>query len=254
MKQERKNLIQSIERALNILETVRDSKKPVRAIDIARSVGLSATASNNIVRTLYIRGYLDQNEAGHYLLGAQSYLLGNAADAWSELRNLAKAPMLELSRKSGQLCFLGVEYLGEIICVNLVEGNGPLSVPKTQEWKDQFHCTAAGKILLSGMENDRFADFKKSYRLKKLTENTLTDWKSLEKDIEEIRLRKFSVCRDESVFGISSIGVPIYQKGKVKAALSIAFSSYFLNSQYQKKMIAELQAAAEKISQELDSK
>lgn len=254
MEHERKNLIQSIERALNILETVRDSKKPIRAIDIARSVGLSATASNNIVRTLYIRGYLEQNEAGRYLLGAQSYLLGNAADAWNDLRNPAKAPMQEISRKSGQLCFLGVEYLGEIICVNLVEGNGPLSIPKTQEWKDQFHCTAAGKILLAGMEPDKYEDFKKSYKLKKLTEKTIRDWKSLEKDIEEIRLRKFSVCRDESVFGISSIGVPVYKKDKVNAALSVAFSSYFLNSQYQKKMIAELQAAAEKISKELDAK
>lgn len=61
----RKNLIQVVERALNILEVIRDSKEPMRAIDIARQIELSSAAANNIVRTLFIRGYLDQNENGH---------------------------------------------------------------------------------------------------------------------------------------------------------------------------------------------
>jgi DNA-binding IclR family transcriptional regulator len=250
----RKSLIQSLERALNILEFVRDSKKSVRAIDIARAVDLSSAAANNIVRTLYIRGYLEQDENGRYLLGTQAYLLGVAADIWTNLRSSARNPMLSLSKKTNNLVFLGVEYHEQIIAVNMVQGAGPLIIPQNQDWTAQFHCTAAGKILLAAMDKEKISEFKTTYKLEKLTNKTIVDWHSLERELEEVRFRNYSVCHDESVFGITSIAVPVFsKKHKIIAALSVVFSSYYQNKEYQKEMLCQLQAAAASISANYES-
>jgi DNA-binding IclR family transcriptional regulator len=245
----RKNLIQSVERALNILETVRNAKTPIRAIDIARVVGLSSAAANNIVRTLYIRGYLEQDEQGRYMLGIQSYLLSTAADAWSDLRTAAREPMLELSRETGNLSFLGVECSGQIIAVNIAEGSGPLVVPRNQDWLDQFHCTATGKIILAAMDKDSYATFKLFYQLHKLTEKTITDWNVLEQEIAKVRQDGYAVCLDESVFGITSVAVPILDIGKkTVAALAVSYSSYYNTQEYREEMLEKLQTAARKIA------
>jgi IclR family acetate operon transcriptional repressor len=249
----RKSLIQSVERALNILETVRDSKTPVRAVDIARAVGLSPAAANNIVRTLFIRGYLDQNEGGRYTLGGQSYLLGTAADAWGELRSAAREIMAELCRETNSLCFLGVESNGQVIAVNIAESAGPVIIPRNQDWLDQPHCTAAGKVLLAWMPPEKYAEFKASHELRKLTEKTILDWDTLERDLKKARANGFSVCQDESVFGLSSIAVPILS-GSRAAALAVCFSSYYLNPEFRAKIVGRLKTAAAGISGKLQSK
>lgn len=244
----RKKLIQSIERALNILEVVREGA-PIRTTDIARAVGLSPSAANNIVRTLFIRNYLAQDDDGRYLLGYQAYLMGTAADAWTRLRQAAAAPMLRLNQATGFLCFLGVELQGRVIAVHIVEGSGAVVVPRNQKWLDQLHCTAAGKVLLASMPPERYATLRKDYQLVAHTPRTSTRWQDIDRDIESIRATGFYVCKDESVYGVSSVSVPVTEPdGAPAAALSVSFSSYFLTPKLQADLLAKLRAAAQEIT------
>ena len=248
----RKNLIQSVERALNILETVRDSKTPIRAIDIAKSVGLSSAAANNIVRTLFTREYLDQDENGRYILGRQAHSFGLDSDRWTELRNAAGKPMISLSNSTKSLSFLGVEYNKQIIAVNIVESTGPVIVPRNQDWLNQFHSTAVGKILLAAMTPEKYEKLKENYKLEKFTEKTIADWTELENDISRIHSRGYAVCCDESVFGITSIAVPVYNRKKdTVAALSVVFSSYYLTKEFKDNAISSLKTAAAAINNNL---
>ncbi len=250
---ERKNLVQSVERALNILEAVRDNGGPIRAVDIANKVGLSVTAANNLVRTLYIRGYLDQNDQSRYILGGQSFLLGNAADAWSNLRSAAREPMEELSRIGETQCFLGVVYNQQIIGVNIAESQGPITVPQRQNWTDQFHSTAVGKVLLAEMPQEDYDNLKESYSLNNFTKQTITSWNTLEKELNVIRQQKYSVAHDESVFGVTSIGVPVVDnENNIIASLAVTFSSYFHDDEHTVKMLKLLNNASKKITRGLD--
>lgn len=246
--QARKTLIQSIERALNALEVVRE-RTPLRSTEIARALGLSPSAASNIVRTLFHRGYLAQDSDGRYVLGCQAYLLGIAADAWAPLRQAAEAPMQRLNRETGYLCFLGVEAQGRVIAVRIVEGAGAVVVPRDQKWLDQLHCTAAGKVLLAHLVPERYAVLRATYVLAPQTPATITDWDALESGLAAIRATGFCVCKDESVYGVSSIAVPVARSGgPAVAALSVAFSSYYLTPERQAEMVASLNAAARDIA------
>ena len=190
-RQTRKTLIQSIERALNALEVVRE-RAPLRSTEIARALGLSPSAASNIVRTLFHRGYLAQGSDGRYVLGCQAYLLGIAADAWAPLRQAAQAPMQRLNQETGYLCFLGVEAQGRVIAVRIVEGAGAVVVPRDQKWLDQLHCTAAGKVLLAHLVPERYAVLRATYVLTPQTPATITDWETL--DATSAPFARASVC------------------------------------------------------------
>jgi len=71
----RKTLIQSLDRALDILEIVRDGAGSLRSSDIAERAGLGVATAHNIIRSLYQRGYLAQDENSRYLLGPECFRL-----------------------------------------------------------------------------------------------------------------------------------------------------------------------------------
>jgi DNA-binding IclR family transcriptional regulator len=185
-------------------------------------------------------------------LGSRSYLLGGTADVWAGLRLAAGEVMEELSRRTGHLCFLGVEHGQQIIAVSIAEGSGPVGLPRQQDWKDQFHSTAAGKILLATMDAKGLAKIRSGVTLTKRTESTITDWTELAAELERVRSSGYALCRDESVYGISSVGVAVVgSDGRTIAALALAFSSYFLTPDFTAQMVADLQAAARRIAANL---
>ena len=96
---EKKPLIQVLDRALDLMEMLARSKTPLRATDIAREMGLSLQSANNLLRALYLRGYLSQDESRSYRLGPQCLYLGSFADRWSELRAAVAPALAELTRE-----------------------------------------------------------------------------------------------------------------------------------------------------------
>ena len=86
-----KTLIQSVDRAIEILEIVRDADGPVRAAMIAHEMELPLKTAHNLIRSLLQHGYLVQNEEKSYQLGPECFLLADQA----------KGPFSQLGRQVG---------------------------------------------------------------------------------------------------------------------------------------------------------
>ena len=248
----RKTLIQSVERALDILEVIGKADAPVKNGEIAARLGISPTTANNLIRTLYSRGYLDQHRGGRYSLGLQSFILGSSADIWRDLRIASLEPMRQLNIESDATCFLGVLYHYQLIGVNRVSSRSPVSISIRQTWLDRYHTTATGKVLLSALPETELDSFLAQYPLRRLTEKSICDPELLKADLAEVRRRGYAVARDESGFGVSSLGVAISGRdGRVIAALGTAFSSYFFNDEFVRGQLALLENARSAIEAKL---
>ena len=234
----RKTFVQSVERALDILELVEKSQRPMRSGEIAKALGLSPATASNLIRTLYMRNYLEHNKDNTYTLGVQNFILGSSADTWKTLRNVSDSILQALSRESEAASFLGVLYQRRMLAINMVIPTSPISIAVNQDWQDQCHATASGKILLSALEDEELDDFLRSKPLRQLTGRTVCDPEMLKNELRTIRAEGYSVVQDESVFGISSIGVPVCGRDwRPIAALAISFSSYFLNDAYLQRQL-----------------
>ena len=248
----RKTLIQSVERALDMLEIIGKADSPVKNGEIAARLGISPTTANNLSRTLYSRGYLDQHRGGRYSLGLQAFILGSDADIWRDLRIASLEPMRQLNVESDATCFLGVFYQYQVIAVNMITSRSPISISIRQRWLDKSHSTAAGKVLLSVLPEAELDSVLAQYPLRRLTEKTICDPEELKTDLAGVRRLGYAVARDESDFGISSLGVPISGRdGRKIAALAIAFSSYFFNDDYLHNQLVSLEKARSAIEEKL---
>ena len=61
--------VQSIDRALDIIEAVAEAGRPMGLTEIANQVGLHKSTAYRIIETLFKRGYLAKTDEGSYKIG-----------------------------------------------------------------------------------------------------------------------------------------------------------------------------------------
>ena len=80
-------------------------------------MGISIQSANNLLRTLYRRGYVSQDCKRNYRLGARCIYLGSYADRWGALRARLAAPVKQLVAETGYVAFAGVIENDRMLCI-----------------------------------------------------------------------------------------------------------------------------------------
>lgn len=251
----KRTLIQSLDRAFDILEIVRDSPSAVRATDIAAQLSLGVATAHNLIRSLYARGYLTQDENNRYLLGSECFKLYSAAgNNFDELRNIVAAPVQNLADESGDTTFFGCEYYGTLYCVFISTGGGQLVVAAKQEWLDKLHSTAAGKVVIAEKGIEWYKNICKNNPPQKFTKKTITSLKSMITEIFKIKKNAYALSDKECSDEVAAIAIPVYDKSnKFIGSLAQSFPSFYLeNGKINiEKRVKLLNSYTEKISNEL---
>jgi len=246
-------LIQSIDRALKILELVSESETPVRNVDLAARMELDSHTTHNIVRSLYAHGYLRQDENSRYVLGPACLALQNRMfPPYHDLVAAAKEPIRELFRKNGDTTFLGAESHGMQLCLILVESMGRWFFQEKQDWLHLLHATAAGKIIIAEKGIDWFRRIAEVEKLEKCTEFTVVTVEGMAAEIAKVKRDGYALAVNEHLRNVASIGVAVRGgKGELLGALVQSFPDLYLeNGRIDPAgRAAELQACATQITE-----
>lgn len=218
-----KKLIQSIERAADILYLFVDEKDNLGIAEIAKLVSLAKPTVQGIVNTLVAREYLERDpQAGRYRLGRMLFQLG--------MNYAAKLDIVTITRGwTERLCF---QFHEPVNCGMLV-GNNVVVVLRVEP-ASQFmvfpqlgnviaaHSSCIGKVLLAFMDEKKRKQFLEGYAFDVLTRNTISDRKRFEEELAEVRKNEISFDNEENVIGLGGIGGPIRNyTGLVVAAFAI---------------------------------
>ena len=225
----RKPLNQSLENALDLLELLYQGRSLMSG-EIAQALGLKPNTANNMLRTLFRRGYVTQDTLGRYSLGPQCFFLGQGTEVIGGLRQLALPDMLELSCATGDNAFLGLDRDGRLYMIAHTEGTNVIRVSEPQRWQNQFHCCAAGKVILAENGLPWLRRVTRGEPLPKRTPQTLTTDEELLREIDRIRREGHVRCINEGMEDIYAIGVAVRRRdGKLIAGLSQSFPTFFVD-------------------------
>ena len=226
-----KPLVQSVERALDILELIGNEEKPLRSSFIAENLELHSSTANNLIRTLYRRGFLTQRENGKYYIGLQCYRLGKLCDQWDILRTVAKIHLEELADSTGDNAIIATESGGKLVEIADATGSGDIIVAKHHPSKEHLYCTSIGKILMAYADEEFLIQYQTNVELKKYTDCTITDWEKLLEQFAEIRKTNVAYNYCESRSEVAALSVPILDSnGRIICALGQSFPSFFIDS------------------------
>jgi DNA-binding IclR family transcriptional regulator len=195
-------LIQSVVRALDLLDLVGSADAPVTAKRLSRLTGLPLGTTYNLLRTLVHEGYLVRDPDG-YLLGDHASRLGDPGGVG---RSRGRQ-ILRTVHEGLRAAAYWAEYCdGAIRIVDIVDST---EAPRADLWvglQDAAHATAIGKAVLSALPAPLRRGYLSDHRLVDLTPRTLTDPVRLESELAQRGLPYLD--REEYRLGVACVAVP----------------------------------------------
>jgi DNA-binding IclR family transcriptional regulator len=170
----RPTLIQSVQRALRIIEVVAEHDGRARAKEVSRSTGLPLATTYHLLRTCAHEGWLQRLDDGSYVLGHRIDVVRTQGTA---ARGIAHArPALEWLRDAlGGAVYLAHYVDGEVVVAEIVDS---ARAPRIDLWvgmHDAAHATALGKCILGQLPSVERDDYLARHPLHDLTPRTVVD-------------------------------------------------------------------------------
>jgi len=158
----------------------------------------------------------------------------------------------ELANKCNETVHLGVLENTNVLYLAKEESSQTIRMISYVGKKSPLHCTGLGKVLLSYLPSKDRKKILDAIELPRFTENTITNKKKLEEELERIEKEGVALDREENEKDVRCIAAPIrnYQ-GKVVAAVSISSPSYRIKEENQNHLKEELVTTCQKISSRL---
>jgi DNA-binding IclR family transcriptional regulator len=117
------------------------------------------------------------------------------------------------------------------------------------------YATGVGKVFLSQMKPDELKAYLAQVKMKRFTKNTITDHKTMAREIERVQKQGYAVDQQERENGVRCIAAPICDhKGSIVAAVSISGATQFITFKRVKPLSGLIRNTAARISAELGYK
>jgi DNA-binding IclR family transcriptional regulator len=249
------NSVQSVDRALDIMEYLSEKKKACGVTEISNAVGLHKSTVHRLLNTLMNRGYVEKDiDSDNYMVGKRVLMLGSSVLDRMDVRTMARPYIRRLSERTNEVVHLSILDGDEAVYIDKVESLKQSSVRMNSQIGKRvpLYCTAVGKILLSSMKEEQVADLLKGKDMHKFTNNTIDSVDGYIKELEKVRKVGYSTDEMEHEEGIRCIAAPIYdRKGKITASVSISGPIFHMTEERMPEIKSELLKTAEEISEQM---
>jgi DNA-binding IclR family transcriptional regulator len=207
----KKNLPQTVERALNILETFESSGTPLGVTELSYKLNINKSTIYRILQVLLMKGYINQDTGTNkYIIGYKILKMGGTILSRIQLRDIARTNLEKLAIETSQTIRLAILDGQEVVYIDHEEGKDPIRLHLQIGSRGPLHCTAAGKSILAFLKESEVEAILARYNLKAFTANTIKNIADLKIHLKNIRKNGYSFSDEEYTEGIRAVGAPIF--------------------------------------------
>lgn len=212
--------IQSVDRALLLLETIAEVGGEATLTELSLRTGLNISTCHHLLATLIRRGFVAKAQGrSHYVLGGRILSLGQAC-MQVDLPRRAEPFIDQLNRATGETVHLAV-LQGDMIAT-LIKRDGRHAVrvdTGNVGQSDAVHATATGKAMLAWLPEDEIRRL--AGEMRAFTEHTITDISAFVEELRQVRRTGYAMDHEEFQPGVICVGAAIRDyAGAVVAAIS----------------------------------
>lgn len=209
---ENRETINSVETSFEIISELMDQGESSLP-DLVEVIDLSKSSIYKHLYTLQKHDFVTKAESGYKLglhfLDISGEVRGNIPET-----QYIKQKVRELAVETGETAQFAVAEHGRAVIIFREAGeNGVYSRGRIGK-RFYIHQTSTGKAMLSHLSNQGIRKIVDIQGLPGLTDQTITEVDALIEEIDGIRAKGYAINRDESIVGLSSVGVPLTGPGE----------------------------------------
>jgi DNA-binding IclR family transcriptional regulator len=216
--------IQSLHRAIAILQAVVHARQGIGLADLCKEVGLHTSTTFHLAKTLVTLGVIRQEpDSKKYRVGTRLFSLAAGALDERELLNIAMPVLTELAAETGESSHLAVRAGKDIFLIGHCDGAASIRLAERIGTARPPHATAIGKVLLSGLDPKQLDKFVSSLTLNPITPKTIVDPEVLKAEIENVRRNGIAFDDGEISPDLRCLAAPVFDfRGQMTAAIGIS--------------------------------
>ena len=247
-------MIDSIDRALAILQLFLQEQTELSVTQISRDLGVHKSTVCRALETMEQRGFVTQTpETGKYWLGLKIYSLGMLYREKEPLKKLAYPFAKALAERFHEGVHITAPdrnsgaYPQQVV-LEKIQSQQVLNLAPPVGSVSPCYCSASGKCLMAFSDPARLERYD-GCELPRFTVHTITDWTTLKEELAQIRRDGYALDREELEIGLMCIAAPIFDRdGQVVASISLSGPVSRIAQDEVQRIIQEVKIAAQEIS------
>jgi IclR family KDG regulon transcriptional repressor len=217
--------VQSLNRALDLLEAFQKVGPLVGLTNLAEHVGLKKATAYRLLSTLEKRGYVERSHHdSRYRLGVRLFELGAYYQSQIDIRRLALPYMADLVEETHEAAFLCIQEGDEALCVERIEAEHEVRIFALRiGGRLPLHTGAAPRALLSSFCREDLELYASRTGLAAFSKNTISTIDQLFEDVQLTVYQGYTLSLEDVTPGLAAIGAPIRDySNQIVAAISIS--------------------------------
>lgn len=219
-------MLQSLDRALDVLEALAEAEEDLSVSQLTSRLGLPLGTIHRLLSSLAARGYVSQDRTTRRY-GPGPRLLQVATRAASSQRfslaGIARPSLQRLTEATGETSNLLVLQGREVTYSEQVSSPHLVRLFTEVGQRVPLYCTGGGKAILSGMSEAELETYLDEVALHAWTPKTLITAAALRAEVAISAQRGFALDDEERDLGVCCVAAPIFDRqGRCVAALSIS--------------------------------
>ena len=245
--------IQSVDRAIRLLEAIAEAGGECSLTELSQRTQLNISTCHHLLSTLVHRGYVAKVPVRRsYALGARILYLSNACLRQVDLPARAVPFIEKINERTGETVHLAVLQGDAMMKVAKRESRHPVRVDTGTLGKtDAAHATATGKAMLAWLPED---DMRRvlAHGLTRFTPKTICEWPTLIEALRHVRRNGYAIDDEEYQPGVICIGAAIRDhNGAVVGAISASTPTMRANDEHLSLVREQVCSAVRALSAEL---
>lgn len=218
-------LIQSVDKALRILQALDANGGWMGVRELARTVGLSPPTTHNLLRTLLARNFVETSrETKQYRLGLAAVIIGSAADPLNSMRDFCRPYMEAIAKEFAETVVVLTWRNGHAFVVDWIQADHPLSVTHDHGIVEHPIVFATGRVLLAFQPRAVQLRYAEKDDLAKFAPNSPVNAQEMTQLLDQVARDGYAITSNVSSSGIAAVATPVFDANG-QAILAIGFSA-----------------------------
>src|SRR3984893_11986219 len=216
--------VQSVDRALLIIETLAEDDEGYRLTDLAVRTGLSPSTVHRLLTTLEKRRFVQfDRDDTMWHIGVKSFAVGSTFVRRRNFVTEALPYLRKLRDQTRETANLAVIDGGAMIVLTRVESREVMRSVTKVGGRVPMVASGLGKALLSTYSEEEVFAIIRRDGMPRLTSNSIVRAGDLCKSLHEIRQQGYSVDDEEAMIGLRCVSALVYDdRSEPLAAISVS--------------------------------
>jgi IclR family pca regulon transcriptional regulator len=246
------DVIDSVEKALRLLQSFSPEHPAMTLSEAAELTGLSRATARRILLTLSRLGFAT-SDGRKFQLTPRVLRLGYSYLSTQPWWEHAQPQMRALADELRESCSIATLDGPDIVYVARVPGSRSMSITLNTGSRLPAYPTSMGRVLLAALPETTLESYMDGVTLETLTPHTITDPAKLRDELARVREQGYALVDGEREEGVRSAAAPLRNhSGQVIAALNVSVNAARISlDDLRSRCVPRVVATAESISAEV---